>query len=328
MILAKVKGQPLRIEARERGLALVLVLWLLSLMMIMAASFSLTVDREASVIAGIKSNARATAAAESGLSYAEMMLLHPDQNKRWHTDGSIYEIQYLDALVRIRMLAESGKIDINKADQKQLASLMRLAPLTEEEQTPLVSAILDWRDADDLINIEGAEKQQYRDAKLKYQPRNKPFQSIEELQMVLGMNESVLDWLEPRITVYSGSSQVDLSKASREVLLTVPGIDPDLIEQYLELRRQSAITGTPMQPFAFGSISLSGAGGEVGAVEIISEALLDDGSQSIIKAVIAKNTNNPSSLFQILNWKSDVKDGDSLFSEEMSSFLVTPNAES
>lgn len=294
----------------------------------MAASFSLTVDRETSVIAGIKSNARASAAAEAGLAYAEMMLLHPDQNKRWHTDGSVYEVQFQDALVRVRLLAESGKIDINMADQKQLTSLMLMAPVEEEERARLVGAIIDWRDPDDLVSFEGAEKQQYQNAKLKYQPRNKPFQSVEELQMVLGMNEAVLNWLMPRITVYSGSGQVDSAKASREVLLTLPGIDPALIDQYLELRRQSAINGTPMQPFSLGSALQSGSGSDEGAVEIASEALLEDGSQSIIKAVIVKNISDPASLFQILNWQSDIANDASLFSEQMNSYLVTPNAKS
>ena len=77
---------------------------------------------------------------------------------------------------------------------------MTHAPVEEEQQTKLVNAILDWRDKDDLVHIEGAEKKEYKDAGLSYQPRNKPFQSIEELQLVLGMNESVFKWIEPLVT--------------------------------------------------------------------------------------------------------------------------------
>jgi len=65
-----------------------------------------------------------------------------------------------------------------------LKGLMTQAPVDAEQQTRLVSAILDWRDEDDLVHIEGAEKTEYEDAGLSHQPRNKPFQSIEELQLV------------------------------------------------------------------------------------------------------------------------------------------------
>lgn len=143
---------------RQKGLALVLVLWVLSILTIMAGSFALGMRRETSIIEGIKNNARAMAVAESGIAMAEMMLLNPDQKKRWRADGIIYEIYSADAKIRVRLLSEAGKIDINKADQTLLQQLMIYAPLDEEQQTKLVNAILDWRDKDDLVHLNGAEK--------------------------------------------------------------------------------------------------------------------------------------------------------------------------
>lgn len=312
----------------QKGLALVLVLWVLSLLMIMAASFSLTMNRETSLIIGIKNNAVALAAADAGIAIAEMMLLNPDQNKRWRTDGSVYQILFLDTLVRVRLLAETGKIDINKADQIQLQSLMTQAPVEAEQQTALIGAILDWRDADDLIHIDGAEKKEYEAAGLKYQPSNQPFQSVEELQMVLGMNESILKWIEPLITVYSDSNKVDLSQASKEVLLTIPGLDAGLIDQYIELRRQSAIDGVPLPPFQLGQgVNSLSSPRQGNAFEIIAEAKLDDGSTAIIKVVLARSQANSSSPFQILRWQREDKSNASLFSETMSPFLVIEHVE-
>ena len=110
---------------RQKGLALVLVLWVLSLLTIMAGSFALSMRREASITAGIKNNAQAMAVAESGIAMAEMMLLTADPDKRWRADGSIYEIVATDAKVRVRLLSEAGKIDINKADPILLEGLMQ-----------------------------------------------------------------------------------------------------------------------------------------------------------------------------------------------------------
>ncbi|MGZ5056362.1 MAG: type II secretion system protein GspK, partial [Methylobacter sp.] len=99
--------------SKSGGFALVLVLWVLSLMTIMAGSFALSMRREAGTVAGSSSNAQAVAIAESGLAIAELMLMNPDQQQRWRTDGSIYQINYADSTVRIRLLSEAGKVDLN-----------------------------------------------------------------------------------------------------------------------------------------------------------------------------------------------------------------------
>jgi len=90
-------------------MALVLVLWVLSLLTIMAGSFALSMRRESAIVAGIKNNAQAMAKAESGIAMAEMMLLNPDPNKGWRADGSIYEINSAGARIRVRLLSETVK---------------------------------------------------------------------------------------------------------------------------------------------------------------------------------------------------------------------------
>lgn len=160
---------------QQRGFALLLVLWILSLLTIMAGSFALTIRRESAIIAGLKDNAQATAVAESGIAIAQVMLLNNDKTKRWVANGSIYSLndwQQLgveNAHVRLRIIDEKGKIDINKASQKLLASLMSSSPLTDErDQLRLVGAILDWRDQDDIPSNDGAEHEQYSQQGLNY----------------------------------------------------------------------------------------------------------------------------------------------------------------
>lgn len=306
---------------RQKGLAMVLVLWVLSLLTIMAGSFALSMRRETSIIAGINNNAQAMAIAESGIAMAELMLLGTDANKSWRAEGNIYEIDSDEAKIRIRLLSETGKIDINKADEALLQSLMSSAPIDSDQQTSLVGAILDWRDADDLVHIEGAEKDEYQEAGLSYQPRNKPFQSIEELQLVLGMNESVFKWIEPLVTVYSGQQQVNLQQATKEVLLVIPGLDKDLIDSYIASRLESAINNQPAPPFP------SSSGQNTAAVQnnvltIVSEALLGGESRASISAVIKKSDKAQASPFEVLNWQLVTENSASLFTDAMSELLV------
>jgi general secretion pathway protein K len=312
---------------RQRGLALVLVLWVLSLLTIMAGSFALSMRREASIVAGIKNNAQAMAIAESGIAMAEMMLLNTDLNNRWRADGSIYEIHSADAKVRVRLLSETGKIDINQADQTLLQGLMTSAPVDEEQQTKLVRAILDWRDKDDLVLINGAEKKEYQDAGLSYQPRNKPFQTIEELQLVLGMNATVFSWIEPLITVYSGQQQVVVQLATKEVLQVIPGLDLEMVDSFIAARLESAINNLPVPPFPSSS-GQNNAAGQNNVLTVVSEALLEDESSAVISAVIKQSDDTGTTPFQALNWRHVTASGASLFTDAMNELLVKQYAES
>lgn len=328
MMKATVKMN-LNSAARARGFALVMVLWVLSLLMIMAASFSLTMRRETGVIAGMTGGSKALAAAESGIAMAEMMLLHPDPLRRWHTDGNIYQIQFLDALVRVRLQNETGKIDVNAANQQQLQQLIGQLPIEPDRQTALVSAIMDWRDEDNLVNIDGAEEKEYKAAGKLYRPSNKAFQSLEELQMVLGMDEAILRQLEPLITIYSGQAQVDTTQASREVLLAL-GLDASVVDQCIEARRQSAMTGQPFQSAnAMPGFNCGGGQREANVFEIIAESRLESGAGAIVKVVVRGNQGaGGAEPFQMLGWKREERADTSLFSEDKDSLVVAPNAES
>jgi general secretion pathway protein K len=329
---------------RQKGLALVLVLWVLSLLTIMAGSFALSMRREAAIVAGLKANAQASAIAESGLAIAQMMLLNPDQAKRWRADGSVYQIDYtasnthaIGSKVRIRLLSEAGKIDINAADPKLLAGLLRQLPIdenttqrnsAEERAAQLAGAIIDWRDENDEVHVNGAEKKQYQDAGLKYQPRNKPFQTIEELRLLLGMDEATYRWLEPLVTVYSGQPKVNLQQASKDVLQRMPDIDTGLLDDYVAARLQSAINELPPPPLPLGLGQSTATGQANEAVSIIAEALLEDDSSALISTVVKKSDDTTQAApFQLLKWQDNSGSNASLFTDEMSELLVKQYAE-
>jgi len=330
--------------SRSGGFALVLVLWVLSLLTIMAGSFALSMRREAGIVTGSSDNARAVAIAESGLAIAELMVMNPDPQQRWRTDGSIYQIDYADSKVRIRLLSEAGKIDLNSADEALLQQLMMRAPVDEELQSKLLNAILDWRDGDDLVRINGAEKEEYKEAALSYQPRNKPFQSVDELQMVLGMNEQIFKWLESLVTVHSEQTNVDMAQAAKEVLYVLPGMDVELIDQYIEARRENAINGLPppaapvvsnsgVAPAGQAGVNtpaavISGGAEQKGAITVVAEALLEEGTTATISALVKKqDSTTGTSPFQVLKWQRNAAVDESLFVDEKNELLVGQYAE-
>jgi len=329
----------LSFSKQQKGMALILVLWMLSLMAIMAGSFALSMRRQLSIVEGIKNDAEALAQAESGIALAENMLLLPDQNKRWRADGNVYQVDYANSQtgagskVRVRLLSETGKIDINMADQALLQSLMSHAPVEEAEQASLVGAIIDWRDTDDLIQLDGAEKNEYKAAGLSYGPRNKPFQSIEELQLVLGMNETIYKWIEPLITVHSGQAQVDKQLAGKEVLQVLPEIEAAATDSFIASRLDSAVNGLPAPGFP-GGAAQTGSTGQKQSLTVVSEAMLENGSSALVSVIITQSEdqqsttpNQSTSPFQVLKWQRGASGDASLFTDEMSGLLVTEYAE-
>ncbi|MDD1610717.1 MAG: type II secretion system protein GspK [Methylococcaceae bacterium] len=318
--------------SKPQGMALVLVLWILSLLTIIAGSFALSMRRETTLVSGLKNNASAMATAESGLAIAEFMLQNPDLTKRWRADGSIYEIASPTAKLRIQLLSETGKINLNNVEQTLLQDLLNQAPSGSNAQLPSATvnraaAILDWRDSDDLTRIDGAEKKQYQDAGLNYSPRNHSFQTLEELQMVLGMDEATLKWLEPLCTVYSDAPQVDLQLASKEVLQLMSGIDAGLIDSYIAARVESAKNNLPAPPPPLSPIQ-SATTAEVTVLTIISEVQLDDQSTALVNAIVKKAEGIQSTPYEVLRWQRSTANNVSLFTDKMNELIVKHYAES
>ena len=319
----------------QQGFALVLVLWVLSLLTIMSGSFALSMRREASIVAGIKDASKASALVESGIAIAQTMLLLPGQNDRWLADGGIYQINTVDAFtgtggtggkIRIRMFAETGKIDLNKANQKLLESLFKASPLADDEkqQARLVAAIMDWRDPDDNTQPEGAEKNDYQDAHLSYQPTNKPFQSLEEVRLVKGMDMATYKWLLPLVTIYSGQAQVNAQQATRDVLAVLPDADLDMVDDYIRGRTESTLKGTPLPQAP--TNTKNGPLGENEVVTVICEALMDDGASAVISTLI-KAGGNAKQPFQILKWQAYTTHSGSLFAEANNDLVLKEYAE-
>ncbi len=307
---------------KQSGLAMALVIWILSLLTIMAASFALTMRRETTVISAVKDNAVMLAYAEAGVAVAQQMLSMNDNDKNWRADGSIYPLRFQDVDLRLRVFSEQGKIDINKADEQLLTTLISSLGLELDEQQALVSAILDWRDGDDLVRVNGAEKDQYEQAGLNYHPANKAFQLIDELKMVLGMNKELFGKLQPLITVHSKQSQVNLKLASKEVLEVIGKLDAAVMDDYLQQRIEHNLAALPMPEFP-GAISPANQDSSQHKVyTVISQPRTETGPGAGIKVIMQQTEDDQSDkLFNILDWKTLSKK-ESLFAQAMTQQLV------
>jgi general secretion pathway protein K len=291
----------------HRGAALLMVLWLIALMTAVVGAFAMTARIEHLQGKVLSQGVVADQAARAGLEYAMTRVTDVDQTRQWLPDGRPYRWPFGNAEVTVKITDETGKVDLNAADLTLLAGLIQAVsgegqgegegeqrdPLNSagrEEARKIASAILDWRDPDSLSQAEGgAEDAQYAADERPYGAKDGPFETVGELELVLGMTPELFAKLLPHLTVYSGQPQPNQAYASGEVLNAM-GLNA---EQILEERLR------PRQPGEGGG--LVGVG--TGTYSIDSRARLRDGRVSVLRAVVrAGNSGLPGSAYTPLRW--------------------------
>ncbi|WP_394692393.1 general secretion pathway protein GspK [Hyphobacterium sp.] len=115
--------------------------------------------------------------------------------------------------VQIILTSPMARIDLNTASPFVLATLLEAAGAEGDDANAIADAIADWRDADDLVRLNGAEENEYRSAGLEG-PANAVFRNVEEMRDVLGVTPELADCLIQHLTIASGQSAPQLDSAS------------------------------------------------------------------------------------------------------------------
>jgi len=281
--------------------ALVLVLWVVSLLAVIAGNFAYSMRGEAQIARNLVSSAQARALAEAGVHRAWYELTRPPSDaQRWLPDGVEREMNVPGATVKVTIQDESGKIDLNAASEDLLKGLFRSVGLAEDANVALVDAIADWRDPDKLRRLHGAEEAEYRAAGKSYVPTNAPFETVDELQRVLGMTPDLYRLVKAALTVHSKLAGVNPAVAPRESLLAIPGVNNAMVDQYLAMRLAALGTGAKAPPFAAGSAYVTATAG-TSVYSVRSVATMADGS-IFVRETTARVTPDPRRPIAVLAW--------------------------
>ena len=289
------------IKRREQGVALVLVLWVITLLTVIAGNFAFSMRSEARIAANLLQNAQAQAHADAGVQLAWFQLMKPIGSPgRWEANGAVHEFMHDGVAVKVSIQDESGKIDLNVAPEELLKGLFKSVGLDDQASALLTAATLDWRTPGSLKRLNGAKEEDYRAAGKNYGPPNAPFETIDELQRVLGMTPELYRKIAPALTIYSRQPAVNTSVAPLEVLLAIPGVNLAMVEQFM-LRRQEAIaTGQPVPLWAGAGAVCSGSGG-LAAYLVRSEVVIPGGA-SFVRQAIGRPSSDPKNPVQVFAW--------------------------
>ncbi|MBB6184154.1 general secretion pathway protein GspK [Oleiagrimonas soli] len=293
----------MRRRSAQRGVALLVVLWATALLTIMLAAYAVTTRTEGLQARYQFDQTRARYAAEAGIARAVYGLRESDPKQRWIADGRPYTFRFDNAVVRVTLTDESGKVDLNAATPELLTGLFHAAGLDDDKAEALSEAVQDWRDADDATRPHGAERAQYEQAGRDYGPRNGPFVTIEELQMVLGMTPALYQKLAPAITVWSGRNTPNVGSAPALVLQALPGMDADKAGQYIQLRQQRDSAAAPAPTAILGGMTAMG-GSNGNTQDIHAEATLPNGARAAVDAVVRfGGMPTGGAPYRILHWR-------------------------
>ncbi|HEX4640415.1 MAG TPA: hypothetical protein VH252_03460, partial [Chthoniobacterales bacterium] len=143
-----------------------------------------------------------------------------------------------------RITGEGGRINLNAVltvglgdpNSPYLELLRRYLEVKGVElndRDHMIDTLLDWVDPDNIVRLNGAEDEPG------YRPSNGLLKSLDEVKRIRGWEEftSRPDW-DADFTLAQGvGPQIDVNWASRDVLLSLPGMVEGLADRFLQLRR-------------------------------------------------------------------------------------------
>ncbi|MEB4591164.1 type II secretion system protein GspK [Candidatus Thiothrix sp. Deng01] len=231
---------------RQAGVAMVVVLWMIMVMMALAASLVYATRTETSMVDYARRTAMARAIAEAATHYAVMQLFLPNKERDLKLGGTPLLWSYDGAKVEIRVVGENGLIDINYASRPLLQAILKQVGLNDEANERMLDILEDFRDVDDLRRLNGAEDKDYERAGLPFGAKDAPFERIEELQQVMGMTPELYQSLTRFLTVNSGATGINPMLAPRQTLLLLAEGDAAKVDAYMQKREESE--GEYVQP--------------------------------------------------------------------------------
>lgn len=248
-------------RSSERGIALLIVLWIFIFLFVVAFDFTSSVREEGMAAQRYADESEGYYLALAGFEEALYRLLNqPAASGQIATAGSRplesedfvngawQERDFGAGSYRVRLIDESGKINVNRADEQTLRRVFTHVGVEEPQRSILVDSILDWRDPDNLHRVNGAEDDYYLSLVPSYTAKDAAFDTVEELLWVRGVTPDLFygyqedgnrnAGLREILTVDSPIDRVNLRTASAEVIQALIGLSPENSRDFVDKRSQ------------------------------------------------------------------------------------------
>ena len=181
---------------RQRGFALLTVLWSLSFLSLLGTALVAAGRQESQRARNLIDAAMAEARADGAVQQAIYALLDPSQ-ARWWPDGARHMLRFGQYRAEVRLEDENGKVNPNFAPTEMVQALMVQVGVPAQDAAMLAARIDRWR-------TPGRQTVQLASTQaVPLLPEGGPFETIDELGQVPGMTRDLLMLLKPHLSLFS-----------------------------------------------------------------------------------------------------------------------------
>jgi general secretion pathway protein K len=244
----------------EKGFALIITLVVTVLLATLAVEFVYEVYVGTSARTNFRDGQQAALLAEAGIT-GGVKLIQMTLTKQNYTsllDSWAFPLEKADqtGAVQVTIEEESGKLNLNRIslpngtfqepNYGQAGRLLKNLGLS----TDLLESLADWVDENETPHPNGAETNYYQTLRTPYTAKNSAVESLEELRLVKGFSEKVLEKIRPFVTVYaddrlSPTALININTAPRAVLAVLDDqMTGSLTERILESRKTRPFSST------------------------------------------------------------------------------------
>lgn len=239
---------------RRHGFALVVVIWGLGVIALLVTPFMSTARLRLQAAFNIAAATKADLIAQSAIDLAALSLLAEQNGALLSThggsgggranfaalqgagvaqrsqnlhDGRPRSCVFEGAAVTIAIEDEAGKVDLNAAPAKLLKAMLTGLGAAPSQADYVANAIVAFRS--NATGDIAQTKPEYADSGRPYGPKRASFQTIFELDQVVGVDAALFRQLQPFVTVHSRHPGVDSQSAPPALFAALTGASNDVV---------------------------------------------------------------------------------------------------
>src|SRR5262245_52630696 len=254
----------------QGGFALLAVTLVLALLAVMATELAFSMRLEAAMVRSYRDAVMAKRLAEAGIQQAIREIVSDSTVHGIDEDGQVVffrapqpgatpkalpklpraHVQLGAGEFSYRITDEEARLNINARAAGSLERLLQALEIDKSERDVIVDSIEDWRDANDLARINGAESEYYQQLPVPYRPRNGNLQDVAELQQIKGITPELYAGHDDKpglvdlVTVRSRGVSININTAPKLILKAL-GLGDAEIENITQTRTKQPYPSVP-----------------------------------------------------------------------------------
>ncbi|WP_022851608.1 general secretion pathway protein GspK [Limisalsivibrio acetivorans] len=211
----------------------------------------------------------------------------PVDNETYYLDGR--ENTMLDS--KVEMLDTGAMLPLWAFDHSSISKLF-YNEFEPSKASIMYSSLIDWKDADDLHQMNGAESHYYNfEKKLPYTPRNRfDIQAVEELRLIRGFDNETYDKVKDNLIVALGG-RLNVSTAPPEIIGVMFNLSKREVDYLKGVKKEK------------GEITLADIEDVTGAGTVMTEVVNEYPSYSVVVDVYTEKGKAAERLRTIMSFK-------------------------